>query len=76
MMECSSHAQLASFLATGTVAAVLPATLAASISDVTRYPMREADGFRRGASLFWLPGRLSVLPELEEARKVLIQLMG
>ncbi len=75
LVECSSQAQVCSFLETGTVAAVLPISLVDSMREVATFPMMNADGFRREAALVWLPERLHVMPELENARQAMAQLL-
>jgi DNA-binding transcriptional LysR family regulator len=75
LMECSSQAQVCSFLETGTVAAVLPTALVDSMREVAMFAMTNADGFRREAALVWLPERLHVMPELEIARREIVKLL-
>ena len=75
LVECSSQAQVCSFVETGTVAAVLPLSLVISLKGIASFPMNPEDGFRREAALVWLPERLQVIPELEGACKTLSELI-
>ena len=76
VVECNSQSQVQSFLATGTVAAVLPVRLATNLPHVVSFPMTEADGFRREAAMVWLPARLAVMTELETVRGELGKLLA
>jgi DNA-binding transcriptional LysR family regulator len=75
VVECTSQSQVQSFLATGTVAAVLRGRLSASLPEVIQIPLVAADGFVRDAALVWLPARLEVVTELQEVKSRLAKLL-
>ena len=76
VVECTSQSQVQSFLATGTVAAVLPGRLSATLPEVIQIPLVAADGFVREAALVWLPSRLEVVTELQDVKARLAKLLS
>jgi DNA-binding transcriptional LysR family regulator len=76
LVECSSHAQAAAFAATGTVAAVLPESLAPKTDTMTNIGGDPLRPFAREIMLAWNPDRLRRMPWLEDVSKVLRKHFG
>ena len=76
VMECTSQSQVRSFLATKTLAAVLPEVLGVDDDEVAKFAGDEFADFSRKVSLVWLPGRLKAVDSLEVVRGGLVKLLA
>lgn len=73
LIECTAVSQLVSFLHTGTVVALLPASLAVEDQDIACFRGEEFACFSREVVLVWNAERLKRMAALEGARDVLLR---
>ena len=76
VVECTSQSQVQSFLATGTVAAVLPERMSIGLPEIIRFPLDAVHGFVREVALVWLPARLEAMTELQKTQARLAKLLS
>lgn len=76
VVECNSHAQVRSFMDTGTVAALLPDSLVSKSPDFACFRSEEFQEFSREIMLVWNPERLRRMPEMQQVTDALTAVLG